>query len=1169
MAPASAPKVGPTEPGGPYSIHLLGRFLLIWEGKPVLRLRTKKTEYLFAYLAMRPDHVHEREILAGTFWPDVEEKKARDGLAKAIQFIRQDLKLERDGSEPVIESTNHGVRFVGPTGCEVDVLQFEQYARRGLEAGLGVQERIEVLETAVGYYYGQLLPGCDYEWFENRRLHLETRHEECLRALIEASKTLRQPARVIKWARALLQVDPFDEECHREVMRQCRATVDRGGVIQQYEECCRILAAEDLEPSPETVALYHELLKPAPDPPPLDPHRPSEHLELVGPLTGRESEMQRLWRAWVATGHGVGGLVFLSGDAGIGKSRLGKELLQLVEAAEALPVYAQGYHMERGLLYQPLVDALGRTIEVADRLGLELGTPPVLSHVARLVPALRNRFLDLEPAGSGEERDLFDALCRFFLDLARQRRLCLFLDDLQWADDATLRFLHYLWRRAAGAPLLLVGAFREAEAKENTLLVRWRREVEAQHPDARLALPRLSEAAVRELLERLAGENAPLPDGMAPWLHRETKGNPLFLLMTIRSLFEQQILTRDEDGVWKPGSALKPKLGPKGELVSKEVLEQLPLSSTIREWILERLERLGEPERRLLEAAAVLGQSFDYESVTQVAGQAAEEAVPVVERLLEVDLLREEVPGKLGFYHDRVREVVYGRLFLPRRQALHQRAGELLEAQWGPAAETRAAELADHFLKGLQPRGTEPALRYLIKAGVAARRLRANAEAMRHLETALELLDTLPEDESHGALRCDAVHELSRVYRAQGETERGEALLIDFIQRCRLNVAPLPEAQGARSLAGFLWLGHSAPRNLARIEALYERALSLCARHGLDEWSVKPRTDLLLFYMAVSPDPTGAARLAEGLTRDLDRFPPQDAQEALTLLMGFHGAQGRWEEAHAAFCRSLDYGGPILLTFHLVLGWLEQRAEREGTRERFATLCEDWHARALAIGVRNLPVQWYLMPAEPAPGERRLFLDVDCTREAPPAEMFWVDPLQIARPVHVRGDGLRFAPPQGAELWSHTNLNAPRLMVEVRGDFVAETRVELGETSSVQAGLLLWAGEKDFVRLERVRSRSHADGVNLEAETDHQFRCLGRGSFTSRAVWLRLERQGSQVRGLCSADRQQWWACGSGSFVSDDVVQVGMACVVQEPGASACFKRFTVWNSGEGGNGRG
>src|SRR5439155_8790022 len=100
------------------------------------------------------------------------------------------------------------------------------------------------------------------------------------------------------------------------------------------------------------------------------------------------------------------------------------------------------------------------------------------------------------PAASSRETELFNGLSKFFLGVCRQRALCMFMDDLQWADDITLRFLHHLWRQAVHVPLLLVGAFREEEARQNEILVRWSRELLTRHPDGRVSLPHLSESAV-------------------------------------------------------------------------------------------------------------------------------------------------------------------------------------------------------------------------------------------------------------------------------------------------------------------------------------------------------------------------------------------------------------------------------------------------------------------------------------------------------------------------------------------------------------------------------------------------------------------------------------------------------------------------------------------------
>jgi DNA-binding SARP family transcriptional activator/tetratricopeptide (TPR) repeat protein/regulation of enolase protein 1 (concanavalin A-like superfamily) len=1171
MEPRPAPPE-PSPPGSSLLINVLGGFAIRRDGELLPPFPTQKCEQLLGYLALHSDRDVPREPLAGLFWPQMTDEAARQNLRTTLKHLRDILEPQPQEKGQIVAGSRVSVRFVPPPGCQVDAVEFRRLAAQGLKAA-NPGERVALLETAVGWYHGPLLPGCELEWCEEVRRELEAQHEECFRALVDAHKAQNHHSQVVKWARRALDVDPWNEEYHREVMLHLWLMGDRAGVREQFAECRRQLAELELDPSTESAALYEELITTSYTPPPSPSDRALGLVEWVGPLIGRHQELSRLWQAWSDAGHGVGQLVFVSGEPGIGKSRLGQELLQLVEGTDDLPVYGQGYSLGRSPIYWPLTDALRGAVAVARRRSLKLGTPQTLARVARLLPELRELFPDLPASGSEEESELFDGLCRFFLDLARQRRLCLFMDDLQWADDATLRFLHYLWRHAADAPLLLVAAFREAEARENTLLVRWRREVEARHAGARLALPRLNVEAVEELLRNLAGDGAPLPVGLPRLLHQETDGNPLFLIMTLRALFDEGLLARDERGGWRPSPALQEVLSSAAAGDGRPV-ERLPVSPSIRACVLERVERLDPPERRLLEAASVLGQSFDSETLGLVAEQSSADAMETADRLLRLDLLREEVAGNLGFPHDRIREVVYDELSQPRRQRLHLRAGQALEAQLGSRAETRAAELAGHFLRAPQPQGAGPAVLYLLAAGQAALSLSAYQEAIRHLTTAVELLDTLPDDGARLEQRGEVVWALARAHRGAGASSRGAALLQETIDRCRSAAYPAGEARGCARLADFLLIevGTGAERRQGaerhqggalsgptRVEILFRRAIALCVQHGLDTWMHQPRLDLAFYYWRLRPNLAEQEQLVADVVRNLDRLEPRHVHQALTMQIGIHGARDQWEQAREAFALALAHGGPYpLYLFQLLAEW-EERLEREGRRDWFMSLCREWQDQARAAGCRHLPAQWLLEATQPHDiGGLGGFTHSFSEGPLPP-DLVWVDPLGAGPPASHPGEPLKLMPPEGLDLWPHNNLNAPRLLVPVDDDFVAETHVTIGEEGAVAAGLLLWVSDHDYVRLERA-DVVNGDGIQMEARVGGEYLLLGRGWLRPRSIWLRLERFGGQVRGLCSEDREQWWACGSTAFRSEGPVKVGLACIAQGSRGSASFDQLTVWS---------
>jgi len=347
---------------------------------------------------------------------------------------------------------------------------------------------------------------------------------------------------------------------------------------------------------------------------------------------------------------------------------------------------------------------------------LRFSSPIWLAEASRLLPELREIAPDLPqplPAGPEEARTrLFEALCQLVLELTRgPHPVLLCLDDLHWADNATLDLLAYLARRLRNRPLLIIGAYRSEEAETVAGL---------RHSLARigglteLRLTGLDIESVLQLLRHLIG---PIPgdETLARRLQAATGGNPFYLLETVRALLETH--------------------QPWTELIH---LEDLPLSDAIRQALEARISRLSPQARQILEAGAILGTSFDFDLVRLTAGRGEMETLDGLDELVARQLLVEE-RSSYRFQHDLTRRAVEAGLSPVRYQLLHRRAGRALE-QVRPEA---TATLAYHFDEG----GEEAkALRYYIQAAREAADLSAWQEAERHQTRALALLHRLDPD---------------------------------------------------------------------------------------------------------------------------------------------------------------------------------------------------------------------------------------------------------------------------------------------------------------------------------------------------------------------------------------------------------------------------------------
>src|SRR5262245_24966216 len=273
---------------------------------------------------------------------------------------------------------------------------------------------------------------------------------------------------------------------------------------------------------------------------PLDALPVREGQKETSPFVGRGAEYGLLIGLLARLTGGSGHVVLLEGEPGIGKSRLLHELERYCAAGGLCKLGTNCYEIERAMPYQPVIDLVGKALELAPTETLQQLNPVSLAEIAALVPAVAERVaVPSLSADFPEARQarLFRAIGQLFGALAGGRQLVVMIDDLQWADDASAQFVHYLARQASRHPLLLACAYRDEELETNerfaALMQGLRREPHARH----VPLARLQAADTEALLERL-GHPGLKSTGLAARLHRETDGNPFFLMSMVQVLVE-------------------------------------------------------------------------------------------------------------------------------------------------------------------------------------------------------------------------------------------------------------------------------------------------------------------------------------------------------------------------------------------------------------------------------------------------------------------------------------------------------------------------------------------------------------------------------------------------------------------------------------------------------
>ena len=458
-------------------------------------------------------------------------------------------------------------------------------------------------------------------------------------------------------------------------------------------------------------------------------------------FVGRESERGQAERVWARATEGRHQLLLLAGDPGIGKTRFAMEFARS-RAADGATVLIGRCDEEALIPYQPFVEALTWYARVCPELELrgQLAAIGGGAELRPLVPELVRRLPDLPsppPMSPDAERyRLFEAVTTLLARVSAPHPVLLVLDNLHWADKATLLMLRHIVRSSDHAAVCIVGTYRESELARTHPLSDVLADLRREQTVTRLSLHGLDEQHVSRLIASLVGGDTPRQ--LASYVTERTDGNPFFVAETLRHLAETGVLTQMRQR-------------------SSADLGELGLPEGVKEVIGRRLSRLTPECNRVLALASVVGREFDVavlEGLEDLPGDHLLDAIDEARRARLVD----EAPGRpdrFSFAHSLIRETLYGELTSSRRVRLHRRVGEVIERLAGGRANPPVADLAYHFVQAASSDTAEKAIAYSIRAGDRAADALAHEEALRFYEGALQALEFTPPGRDTAAQRVD------------------------------------------------------------------------------------------------------------------------------------------------------------------------------------------------------------------------------------------------------------------------------------------------------------------------------------------------------------------------------------------------------------------------------
>jgi DNA-binding SARP family transcriptional activator len=901
-------------------LFLLGSPRIEYEGVPV-EVDTRKAVALLAYLAITQQH-HSRDALAALLWPEYSQTQARACLRRTLSS------LARARKEGWLDVGRHDVGL-NPGKAWIDVDHFTNLLAECRTHGHPEAEEctacLSPLTEAASLYRGDFLSGFNLrdsvafdDWQFLVAESLQRKLAGALQRLIRLHSAVNEFEPALVYARRWLTLDPLHESAHRSLMEIYAWTGQRAAAVRQYRECVRILQQElSVSPLEETTQLYQEIKENRAPPSPIAPRSPALQAELASPppsdappisrppsnlLVGRSTEWATMLRSYETT-EANGHVVILEGEAGIGKTRLAEEFLSHLRVGGVATLTTRCYAGEKTLAYAPFIELLGAAIGQPQSVGkLEKLPAHALSEAARLLPefATLRTELPLAPplTTPGAQGRFFEGIRQVLLAVCSGTTPgVLFFDDLHWSDAASLDLLAYLVRRLRGRPMYILATWRSEQVPAGHRLRGLLAEAQRSGTATVLPLPHLNRSAVIELVHSVAGSEA-LPGELGERLYNETEGLPLLLEEYLTAIVRDELSTGD-DAWLLPGG--------------------------VRNLLHGRLQATSETGWQLLNTAAVIGRSFDFDTVREASGRSEEETVTALEELISQGLVQEvRAPADentlvYDFSHEKLRVLVYEETSLARRRLLHRRVAAALASHphGGRGGGPLAGQIAHHYrLAGQEAEAAD----YFKLAGEHARNLYANAEALAHFRAALALgypdttalheaigdLNTLLGDynaalasyETAAALGeptalATVEHKLGIVYQRRREWELAKS---HFQAALGALGSSGPSSERARLCADLSLATHHQGETDQAVE-LARQALELAEAAGDTRALVQAHNMLGILASSQSDLDTAHYHLRQSLTLGEDLNDPSAQVAALNNLALVHGRSGETEQA--------------------------------------------------------------------------------------------------------------------------------------------------------------------------------------------------------------------------------------------------------------------------------
>lgn len=796
------------------------------QGSTVLDLGAPKQRAVLAALLIDANRVVSLDRLIDELWGEEAPPAATSSLQAYISNLRRVLEPHRPPRRPPqVLMTRPPGYLLRVAADDLDAARFEAgvaEGRRLLDEGQPAAA-LRRLDEALRLWRGPALAEFAYERFARVEANrLEELRIVAVEDRLQAAVDLGQHAAAAAELERLAAAHPLRERLWALLMVALYRSRRQADALRAYQAARSVLDEElGIEPGPALRRLEADILAQAPSlewcpPPEHAPGAIATATSAIGPpsppagarrMVGRQRELARLDAALTDAARGLGSAVLIAGEPGIGKTRLSEELVARAAARGFGTAWGGGYEGGGAPAFWPWVGVIRSLLDGGDHQAIREALGSTAAEIAQVVPELEEFSGPLESAPVVDPETarfrLFEAVANFLRRLAFRRPLVVVLDDLQWADVASLNLLGFLGPQLRASSLLVVGTYRPDEVGLHHRLSDTLAALARHQVVQRVELDGLNEAEVADLVATVTG--TPVSAQLVAAVQARTDGNPFFVVELARLL--------QSEGAVGPGAARH--LVPAG----------------VRDVVRRRLARLPEQTSSLLNLAAVAGREFELAVLARAAGLEVERALELVEATVVSGLVIED-PEMLEHYrfsHDLVRETVLGELTSVRRAQMHARVGESLEAVAGDD-ESRVIELANHFFWAAGVGDVDKAIAYAIRAADAAAVRIAYEQAEEQLRRALELLDRLGPGRTRERQELDVVLRLSALVMMTEGFAAPEAGAL--LARARDLCSQVGESTEMVPVLWRLVTFHTVSANLGTARQLADQLLQVANRSG-------------------------------------------------------------------------------------------------------------------------------------------------------------------------------------------------------------------------------------------------------------------------------------------------------------------------------------------------